>query len=98
LVTDTKRREFENRMLWSQNRMLWRIFGPNRYEIIRSLRKLRDGELHNVYASTNIIIMVESRRITWAGHVAYMGESEEKCAQNFGGRTKKKQTTRKMYA
>jgi hypothetical protein len=31
--------------------------------------------LHNLYSSANIIRMIKSRRITWAGHVARMGET-----------------------
>jgi hypothetical protein len=88
----------EDRLKIFENMMLRRIFGPNRYEIIGGFRELHDGELHKLYASTNIIIIIESKRIRWAGHVARMGEREEECVQNFGGRTRKKETTRKMYA
>jgi hypothetical protein len=31
-------------------------------------------KLHNLYSSPNIIRMIKSRRIRWAGHVARMGE------------------------
>jgi hypothetical protein len=34
------------------------------------VEKMRNEELHNVYSSPNIIIMMESRRMRWAGHVA----------------------------
>jgi transcription termination factor 2 len=37
-------------------------------------RKLRNEELHNLYSAPNIIRMVKSRRMRWAGHVARMGE------------------------
>jgi hypothetical protein len=37
------------------------------------LRKLHNEELHNLYSSTNIIRMIKSRRMGWAGHVARMG-------------------------
>jgi hypothetical protein len=37
-------------------------------------RKLQNEELHNLYSSPNIIRMIKSRRIRWAGHVARMGE------------------------
>jgi hypothetical protein len=33
-----------------------------------------NGELHNLYSSPNIIIMMKSRRVRWAGYVARMGE------------------------
>jgi hypothetical protein len=52
-----------------------RIFGPKRDEVMRGWRKLHNEELHNLYSSANIIIMmIKSRRMTWAGHVALMGE------------------------
>jgi hypothetical protein len=35
--------------------------------------KLHDEELQNLYSSPNIIRMIKSRRIRWAGHVALMG-------------------------
>jgi hypothetical protein len=37
-------------------------------------RKLHNEELHNLYSSPSIIRMIKSRRMTWAGHVARMGE------------------------
>jgi hypothetical protein len=37
-------------------------------------RRLLNEELHNLYASPNIIRMIKSRRIRWAVHVARMGE------------------------
>jgi hypothetical protein len=37
-------------------------------------RKLHDEELHNFYFSPNIIRIIKSRRMRWAGHVARMGE------------------------
>jgi hypothetical protein len=33
------------------------------------------SELHNLYSSPGIIIMIKSRRMKWAGHVARMGET-----------------------
>jgi hypothetical protein len=38
-------------------------------------RKLHNEELHNFYSSPNIIRMMKSRRMRWAGHVARMGET-----------------------
>jgi hypothetical protein len=38
-------------------------------------RKLHNEELHKLYSSPNIIRMIKSRRMTWAGHVARMGET-----------------------
>jgi hypothetical protein len=39
-----------------------------------SCRKLHNDELHNLYSSPNIVRMIKSRRMRWAGHVARMGE------------------------
>jgi hypothetical protein len=59
-----------------ENRVLRRIFGPNRKDVVGSWRRLHNEELHNVYASPNIntITVIESRRIRWVGHVAHIGE------------------------
>jgi hypothetical protein len=38
------------------------------------LRKIHNEELHNLYSSPNIIRMIKSRSMRWAGHVARMGE------------------------
>jgi hypothetical protein len=56
-----------------ENRVLRRIYGPKRDEVTGDWRKLRNEELHNLYSSPNIIIMIKSRRMRWAGHVAGMG-------------------------
>jgi hypothetical protein len=37
-------------------------------------RKLHNEELHDLYSSPSIIRMMKARRMTWAGHVAVMGE------------------------
>jgi hypothetical protein len=56
-----------------EDRLVRRIFGPKRDELTGDLRKLHNEELHNLYSSPNIIRMIKSRRIRWAGHVARMG-------------------------
>jgi hypothetical protein len=40
-------------------------------------RKLHNEELHNLYSSPNIIRLIKSRRIRWAGHVARKGEKRK---------------------
>ena len=37
-------------------------------------RKLHNEELNHLYSLPNIVRMVKSRRMRWAGHVARMGE------------------------
>ena len=54
--------------------MLRRIFGPKRDEVTGEWRKLRNEELNDWYSSPNIIRVVKSRRMRWAGHVSRMGE------------------------
>jgi hypothetical protein len=43
-------------------------------EITGNWRRLHNEELHDLYTSPNVIRMVKSRRMRWAGHVARMGE------------------------
>jgi hypothetical protein len=58
-----------------ENRVLRRISGrPKRDEVTGGWRKPHNEELHNLYSSPNIIRMIKSRRMRWAGHVARMGE------------------------
>jgi hypothetical protein len=49
------------------------IYGPKRNEITGGWRKLRNEKLHNLYSSPNIIRMMKSRRVRWAGYVARAG-------------------------
>jgi hypothetical protein len=49
----------EHRLMVFENRVLRRIFGPKRKEIVGSWRKLHNGELHNLYSSPNIMRMVK---------------------------------------
>jgi hypothetical protein len=56
------------------NRVLRRIFGPKRGEGARGWRRLHNEELHNLYASTYIVRVIELRRMRWAEHVVRMGE------------------------
>ena len=57
-----------------ENRVLRRIFGPKRDEVTGEWRKLHNELLNNLYSSPNIVRMIKSRRMRWAGHVARMGE------------------------
>ena len=59
----------------SENRMLWRIFGPNRVEV-KGKRKLHMDVLHNSYCSINIAPMINSKRMRWIGYVACVGRRE----------------------
>jgi hypothetical protein len=60
----------EHRLRVFENRVLRRIFGPKREEVARGSRRLHNEELHNLYASPNIIIKVIKSRTRWARYVA----------------------------
>jgi hypothetical protein len=46
-----------------ENRVLRRIFWPNKEEVAGGWRRLHNEELHNLYTSPNIIRVIKSRRI-----------------------------------
>jgi hypothetical protein len=59
----------EHRLRLFQNRVLRRIFGPKRDEVTGEWRRLHNEELKDLYLSPNIIRVIKSRRMRWAGHV-----------------------------
>jgi hypothetical protein len=65
-----------HRLAAVKNRVLRRIFGPTRDEVIGEWRKLRNEELHVLYSYPSIIRIMKSRRMRWAGQVARMGEKK----------------------
>jgi len=66
LREERKLRVFENVVL--------RIFGPRRDEVTGEYRKLPNEELNDFYSPPNIVRVIKSRRMRWAGHVAHMVE------------------------
>jgi hypothetical protein len=68
----TLREENRLRVLF-ENRALRRISGPEREED-GSWRKVHDNKLPGLYSSSNIVRVIKSRRMRWAGHVARMEE------------------------
>jgi hypothetical protein len=62
----------EHRLRVSENRVLRRIFGLKRDEMIGGWRKLHNEELHNLYRSPSIIRIIKLR-MRWVGHLACMG-------------------------
>jgi hypothetical protein len=64
----------ECRLRVFKNTVLRRIFGPKTDEVIGEWRRLHNKELYALYSSPNIIRVIKSRRVRWAGHVARMGE------------------------
>jgi hypothetical protein len=67
----------ESRLRVFENRILRRIFGSKRDEN-GEWRKLHNEELHSLYRSPNIVRIIKSRRLRWAGHVARVEEG--RCA------------------
>jgi len=64
----------ERRLRVFGNRGLRRIYGPKRDEVTGEWKKLNNEELNNLYSSPNIVRVIKSRSMRWAGHVARMGE------------------------
>jgi len=54
--------------------MLRRVFGPKRDEVRGEWRKLHNEKLNDLYSSPNIVRVIKSKRMRWAGHVARVGE------------------------
>jgi hypothetical protein len=64
----------ECRLRVFENRVLRRLFVPKRDEVSGEWKRLHSGELYALYSTSNIIRVIKSRRLRWAGHVARMGE------------------------
>ena len=69
----------ERRLRVFENGVLRRIFGPKRDEVTGEWRKLHNEERKVLYSSPNIVRVIKSRRMRWAGHVARMGEGRGVC-------------------
>ena len=64
----------EPRLRVFENRLLSRTFEPKSDEVTGEWRKLHNKELNDLYCSPNIVRVIKSRRMRWAGNVARMGE------------------------
>ena len=59
-----------------ENMVLRRIFGPRRDEVTGEYMRLHNEELNDLYSSPNIVRVIKSRRMRWAGDVACMCEEK----------------------
>jgi hypothetical protein len=66
----------EHRLRVFENRVLRRIFGPKKDEVTGGWGKLHNEELYDLYSSLNIIRIIKSRRMRWAGHIVRMWEKK----------------------
>jgi PAS domain-containing protein len=64
----------ERRLIVFENRVLRRIFGPTRDEVLGEWRKLHNKELNDLSSSPNVVRRMKSRKMRWAEHVERMGE------------------------
>jgi len=64
----------ERKLRVFENMVLRRIFGHRRDDVTGEWRRLHNEELNDLYSSPNIVRVIKSRRIRWAGHVERTGE------------------------
>jgi hypothetical protein len=67
-----------------ENRVLRRIYGPKRQEVAGGWRRLHNEELHNLYASPDIIKII---KVNEMGGTCSTNGSDGKCIKNFGWKT-----------
>jgi len=76
----------ERKLRVFDNMVLRRIFGPRRDEVTGEWRRLHNEELNDLYCSPNLVLVIKSIRMRWAGHVARMGEERGYIGSWWGNR------------
>jgi len=74
----------ERKLTVFENMVLRRIFGPRRDEVTGDWRRMHNEELNDLCFSPNIVRVIKSRRMRWAGHLARIGE-ERGCIGSWWG-------------
>jgi hypothetical protein len=69
--------------------VLRRIFGPRRDEVTGEWRRLHNEELNGLYPSPNIVRVIKSKGMSWAGHVTRMGEERGRIGSWWGNKRKR---------
>ena len=76
----------ERKLRVYENMVLRRIFVPRMNEVTGEWRRLHNEELNDLYSSPNIVRVIKSRRMRWAGYVARMGEERGVIGSWWGNR------------
>jgi len=76
----------ERKLMVSENMVLRRIFGPRSDDVTGEWRRLHNEKLNDLYSPPNIVRVIKSRGIRWAGHVARMGEERGALGSWWGNR------------
>ena len=63
----------ERKLKVFENKVLRRIFGPRRDEVMGDWKRMHNDELNDLYSSPNIVRVIKWRRMRWAGNVARTG-------------------------
>jgi hypothetical protein len=85
----------DHRLRVSENRLLRRLCAPKRDGVTGEWRKLNNGELHNLYSSTDIIRQKKSRGKKWVEHVTHMGEGRNVYGVSVGKPEEKRPVERR---
>jgi hypothetical protein len=78
-----------------ENRVLRAVFGPRGDEVTGKWREIHHEELNDLYSSSSTVVVINSRRMRWVGHVARMGE--RRGAYRVWWKILKKETTSETH-